>query len=374
MPYTKPLLKRSHHVLVSGDGDVCIGEIPGKSKILPRPPAWVVPVLELLDGNHTIPRIRKALDARGIEVSGGDLDAFVEALAGFSLLEEGARISSALTAEELERYDRQILQFALVDEQSVGNAVVYQEKLKKARVLVLGMGGWGTWCALNLARAGVGTLRIVDGDDVEVSNLNRQVLYAAADVGSRKVDAAARSLREHNENVTVECIAEFATEDSGRLEELLAGVDVVILAWASLGYYRARTVDRVIHALAARNRIPVIELGGDPLDVSAGPLYLNDGSHVAFEEVRGAAQERFYSADSTVRAFQEARMRNAFRNGSRQVNAWQSAPSLAFMSGLVADQVVKLISGYDRCNLIGRRLHFSMQTYKVREEVVFDRI
>ena len=66
-------------------------------------------------------------------------------------------------------------------------------------------------------------------------------------------------------------------------------------------------------------------------------------------------------------------MRNDFRNGNRVVNAWQSAPSLAVMSGLVADQVVKLISGYDRCNLVGRRFHLSMQTYAIREEVVFAR-
>lgn len=116
----------------------------------------------------------------------------------------------------------------------------------------------------------------------------------------------------------------------------------------------------------------MIELGGDPLDVSAGPLYVNDGSHPSFEEIRGAAQRSFYSADPRVRAFQEARMRNDFRNGNRTVNAWQSGPSLAIMSGLVADQVVKLITRYERCSLIGRRFHLSMQSYAVREEVVFD--
>ncbi|MHC9015467.1 HesA/MoeB/ThiF family protein [Stenotrophomonas bentonitica] len=72
--------------------------------------------------------------------------------------------------------------------------------MKSARVLVLGMGGWGTWCCLNLARLGVGSLRIVDGDDVEVSNLNRQVLYESSHVGRKKVAAAADSLARHNPN------------------------------------------------------------------------------------------------------------------------------------------------------------------------------
>ena len=59
MGLIKPLLKRSHHVLVSDEGDLCIGEIPGRSKIIPQPPPWVAVVLGLLDGQHTVPRILK---------------------------------------------------------------------------------------------------------------------------------------------------------------------------------------------------------------------------------------------------------------------------------------------------------------------------
>lgn len=73
MPYTKPLLKRSHHVLVSDEGDVCIGEIPGKSKMIIQPPSWIVPVLEMLDGSHTVPRICKELAAKGHPVPSEDL-------------------------------------------------------------------------------------------------------------------------------------------------------------------------------------------------------------------------------------------------------------------------------------------------------------
>lgn len=282
-------------------------------------------------------------------------------------------MSAVLGAEELERYDRQMLQFALVDQQRVTNAVIYQERLKQARVLVLGMGGWGTWCCLQLARCGVGTLRIVDGDTVETSNLNRQILYTAADVGRSKVAAATDSLRAHNPNVRVEGVAAFAEADPQQLAGLLEQVDLVVLAWASLGYYRQCTVERVLHRLAAEQGIAVMELGGDPLEIAVGPVYPYDGSHPDFEQLREPAQQRFYSAEPLLRAFQQARLRNAFCDGNRTVNAWQSAPSLGVMAGLAADQAVKLLTGYDRCNLVGTRLHFSLQTYQFREEVVFAR-
>lgn len=372
MRHTKPLLKRSHHIIASESGDICIGEIPGKAKIIQHPPAWVPAVLSLLDGQHTLPRILKTASARGLSVSGEEVEHFIETLTDFGLVEEGTSVSTTLSAEELERYDRQILHFSLIDDDAVANGSIYQERLKAARVLVLGMGGWGTWCCLNLARLGVGTLRIVDGDVVEVSNLNRQVLYDSSDVGRRKVAAAADSLRRHNPNVRVETVAEFATEDHARLEALLENVDLVVVAWASLGYFRATTVERAIHELAAARNIPVIELGGDPLDISVGPVFPNDGSHASYEAIRERTQEAFYSEDPQVRGFQEARMRNAFCNGNRLVNAWQSAPSLAVMAGLATDQAVKLITRHDRCRLIGRRFHLSLQTYCVREEVVFE--
>ncbi|APG93321.1 thiamine biosynthesis protein ThiF (plasmid) [Sinorhizobium americanum] len=319
-----------------------------------------------------MPRILKELKAEHYDVTDGDVHDFVSALAGFGLIEESSRFSSLLSSEEIERYDRQMLQFSLIDEDRVDNATAYQERLKQARVLVLGMGGWGTWCSLLLARSGIGTLRIVDGDDVELSNLNRQVLYNTTDLGARKVDAAAANVRKHNPHVRVEPFYEFALPDRVRLGELLKGVTVAILAWASLGYYRKDSVERIVHEIARDRQIPVIELGGDPLDISVGPIYLNDGSHPSFEDLRRISQDRFYSDDALVRSFQEARLKNEFANGNRSVNAWQSSPSLAVMAGLAADQVLKLITKYDNCNLVGKRFHMSLRTYATREEVLFE--
>ena len=65
-----------------------------------------------------------------------------------------------------------------------------QEKLARARVLIAGAGGLGSLSSLYLAAAGVGTIRIVDFDKVELSNLNRQVLHCNENIGSKKIDSA----------------------------------------------------------------------------------------------------------------------------------------------------------------------------------------
>ena len=107
-----------------------------------------------------------------------------------------ARRAASLAPEELERYARHIVL------REVGGPG--QQRLRAARVLVVGAGGLGSPALLYLAAAGVGTLGIVDDDAVSLSNLQRQVLHATPEIGARKVDSAARALARLNPHVAVE--------------------------------------------------------------------------------------------------------------------------------------------------------------------------
>ncbi len=129
-----------------------------------------------------------------------------------------------LTKNELERYDRQII--------IKGIGEKGQEKLKRAKVFIAGVGGLGCPISIYLATAGVGTIRLVDRDRVELSNLNRQVLHGNEDIGKRKGDSAVEKLKNLNQWVKVEAIAETITEDN--VSQLVDGFDLIVDAMDNL--------------------------------------------------------------------------------------------------------------------------------------------
>lgn len=124
---------------------------------------------------------------------------------------------AALSPDELRRYSRHLLL------SEVGLAG--QEKLKRARVLLVGAGGLGSPLALYLAAAGVGTLGVVDFDRIDESNLQRQVIFSTADVGVPKTEIAAKRIRALNPGVEVELHAGRITEDN--VHELIVPYDLV---------------------------------------------------------------------------------------------------------------------------------------------------
>jgi molybdopterin/thiamine biosynthesis adenylyltransferase len=101
-----------------------------------------------------------------------------------------------------------------------------QQKLKAARVLIVGAGGLGAPAALYLAAAGVGHIAIADPDAIDLSNLQRQVIYASGEVGTAKVEAAAARLESLNPNVTVEPLQ--VRLDGSNAASIVAGYDLVL--------------------------------------------------------------------------------------------------------------------------------------------------
>ena len=120
--------------------------------------------------------------------------------------------------EEVERYARHLIL------SEVGGPG--QQALKRARVLVVGMGGIGNPAALYLAAAGVGTLGLIDDDVVSLSNLQRQVIFTADDINKPKVDVAEARLAALNPHTTIERLNQRITPQNAR--ELVARYDVVL--------------------------------------------------------------------------------------------------------------------------------------------------
>ena len=144
--------------------------------------------------------------------------------------------------EELLRYSRHIL----LDEIGIEG----QERLRASRALVIGAGGLGSPVLLYLASAGVGTITICDGDDVDLTNLQRQIAHRTKSVGMKKVLSAAAAVAEINPLVRIEAIAERVAGD--RLSGLVAAADVVLDASDNFATRHA------INAACVHHRKPLV--------------------------------------------------------------------------------------------------------------------
>ncbi len=127
-------------------------------------------------------------------------------------------VPTMLSNEQRSRYSRHLL---LPEVGETGQA-----KLLESKVLLVGAGGLGSPAAMYLAAAGVGTLGIVDFDDVDVSNLQRQILHTLDRVGTPKVESAEKTIRGLNPDVRVIAYRERLQADN--VMEMLAGYDVIV--------------------------------------------------------------------------------------------------------------------------------------------------
>ena len=119
---------------------------------------------------------------------------------------------------ELLRYSKQIM-LPQID-------IVGQQKINDSKMLIIGMGGLGSPTALYLAAAGVGHIVIADFDQVELSNLQRQIIHSTSDIGDDKVNSAKAKLLELNPNITVTVFNEIMHSDN--LASLIKDVDIVL--------------------------------------------------------------------------------------------------------------------------------------------------
>ena len=132
--------------------------------------------------------------------------------------------SEELSSKELDRFSRQVM----LEEIGYGG----QLKLKNAKICVVGVGGLGNPITSRLVAMGIGQLRIVDRDVIELSNLHRQTMYDESDVGQIKVEVAAKKLQKLNPDCKIESLAISVNEYNAK--EIIDGCDVVIDALDSV--------------------------------------------------------------------------------------------------------------------------------------------
>lgn len=195
-------------------------------------------VLYCASGNRSAWAARTLIEDLGYE--------HVESMTGgFTLWKDrGYEVETprTLTAEQRERYSRHLL---LPEVGPDG-----QQKLLDAKVLLLGAGGLGSPAALYLAAAGVGTLGIVDNDEVDLSNLQRQVIHSSERIGVSKVESAEQTINALNPDVKVEKYPVRLGPDN--IVEIISGYDIVV---DGLDNFPTRYL---LNDASVRLRIPVV--------------------------------------------------------------------------------------------------------------------
>jgi len=142
--------------------------------------------------------------------------------------------------------------------------------IQAAHFCVIGIGGVGSWVAESLARTGVGTITLIDLDDICTTNVNRQIHALSNTVGMSKVDVMAERIRLINPECNVHCIEDFVTQEN--LRELMTNnFDYVIDAIDSVN------IKSAIIAYCKRNKLPIITVGGaggqsDPSQIQIADL------------------------------------------------------------------------------------------------------
>jgi bacteriocin biosynthesis cyclodehydratase domain-containing protein len=183
-----------------------------------------------MDGSRTVAEIVESMSSGDRPDLAAQVVGAVESLFHQGHLEDADGLEpEALSPRERERYGRGLSFFRWVDTSPRKSSWDVQLRLRDARVVVVGVGGAGGAAAQGLAATGVGRLHCVDADTVELSNLNRQVLYTEDDIGRPKVDAAVARLRRLNSDI--EITGERRTvRGQADLEALADDCDALVLA------------------------------------------------------------------------------------------------------------------------------------------------
>jgi bacteriocin biosynthesis cyclodehydratase domain-containing protein len=340
----RPRIKRTTEEIETPDGDIYLLRPSAENDIrIEQPDAEERRLLAAVDGERTLEQLREEFGAKEVD----DLMAQLQELE----VVEDAADDELVPAAELERFDRQLRYFS-----DLGSEVTpseCQRRLREAKVAVLGVGGLGGWSAWALACTGVGEMWLIDGDRVEVSNLNRQILYTEADVGLLKVECAAARLRAFNSAAKITTAAR-RLEGEADIAEFIDGADVVIDA----ADWPAHEIERWCNSACFAAGIPYITMSHFPPIARVGPLYV-PGKTGCF-----VCQEIGYRREYPL--FDVA----VEQRRAKPSPAATLGPACGLIGGQVAMEVLHLLTGLSRPATQGVAHIYDLRTMEVKREPV----
>jgi molybdopterin-synthase adenylyltransferase len=252
-----------------------------------------------------------------------------------------------LSDEDRERFSRQLL---FLGER--GDPAVLQRRLRDASVLILGCGGLGSWAAAAVACVGLGRLILVDDDRVDLSNLNRQILFPRSSVGRPKVEMLRSWLAGFDPDLGVAAHV-LRIEGPDDVAVLLPGVDAVVLAADTPAYEIGRWVNRACVSAG----VPFLTAGQLPPILKLGPTYIpGAGPCLACHEIALRSESPLYDDYASHRSRAEP-------------TAATLGPGSGLLGSMLALELMHLLIG-ERPTTADAALILDMRTFEIRREDV----
>jgi bacteriocin biosynthesis cyclodehydratase domain-containing protein len=340
----KPRIKRTTERMVAPNGDLFLMRPSAGADVqIEKPDEAGVRLLDALDGASE----REELERRFGAAEVADLLAQLEELG----LIEDADDDELIAERTMERFDRQIRYFSDISTGPTPSQC--QARLESARIVVLGVGGLGGWSAWSLACTGVGEMLLIDGDRVELSNLNRQTLYSEADIGRLKVETAAERLGAFNSSIELKTVCERVDGEEA-IAELIEGYDVVIDA----ADWPAHDIEEWVNSACFAAEIPYITMSHFPPIARVGPLYVPGETGCFSCQVAG--YRRAYPLFDVAIEQRRAKPSPAATLG----------PACALIGGQVGLDIMHLLTGLAEPSTLGTGHIYDLRTMEVERERV----
>jgi molybdopterin/thiamine biosynthesis adenylyltransferase len=351
-----PQLKHTSPIFVLDDV-IYVGGY-GEATEIPDPEGSIRLLFDLLDGSRTVAELHEGVAARYPQVTLDEVRTAIDQFDKAGFLQNGAVTAEGLFDEyEIARWERNFNFFGSyvsLDE----NKYECQRRLRDARIVLLGLGGLGSHILLDLAAMGAGHVRVSEFDRVELSNLNRQILYRDGDIGQAKIDLATARVQEFNPRIEIE-------KRPGRIEStedvvrIVDGADVVI----AVADRPKMELAQWINAGCVRAGVPLVTGG---LETQRAVYYtVIPGQSGCVECWR----TQVYRVDPvSAGLLTEKRRRNIGGDNAA------FCPLVTMTTGLLIGEVTRLITGIAPPAALGRMMELPFADFQLRECERWDRV
>ncbi len=345
MAMRRPRIKRTTESFRSPEGDYYLRRpSAGQDVKIEQPDAKEVRLLEALDGTRTLEELHA-------EFGTDTVDDAVSQMQELEVVEDAAD-DDLVDPAELARFDRQLRYFSDIGQDGLVPSEC-QRRLHEAKVAVLGVGGLGGWAAWSLITCGIGEMWLVDGDRVEISNLNRQILYTPNDIGLLKVEAAAARLRAFNPEARITSTAR-RLGSMAEIADFIDGADIVIDAidWPAI------EVEEWCNQACFEAGIPYVTMSHFPPFARVGPLYVPGvtGCYAC----QGIAWRREYPLlDAALEA-----------SRAKPSPAATIGPACGLIGGQIGMEVMHLLTGLSKPSTQGVAHIYDLRTMEVERDPV----